>query len=297
MSPRWLERSPLVRRLDAARALTGRPGLRWVETSGGRLRVRHQPCARGPRLVFAADGPNVLEHYDVLLEHLDGVADVRVVEPPGTGGSWPAPHFDYRLESFAECLGELVTAGEPCTLVFPCYLGFVAQLIARRHPAHVRRVVQPQTPSWAAMATWAERVDPRRLLRTPYVGQLVVAARRDTITRGWYRAALGASDDGVLARFVAHADEARAFGGCYGLASLMQAFERSAPPSPTPLPCPSAVVWGRRDRSHRGVDPHAALAGAEVHVHDHVGHSPELQDPSAFAAWVARWADGAPPAA
>src|SRR4051812_45238441 len=86
-------------RVHNGRALETRPGLAFIETRGGRVRVRRQPLsssssqAAAPRLLIGTDGPNVIEHYDALLRALEGRADVVVFEPPGTGASVPARGF------------------------------------------------------------------------------------------------------------------------------------------------------------------------------------------------------------
>jgi len=84
-------------RLHEARAVRSRPGMSYLATSGGRVRVRRAPAPAGPRILLATDAPNVIEHYDALLEQLAGRADVVLFEPPGTGGSSPVRGFDFTL--------------------------------------------------------------------------------------------------------------------------------------------------------------------------------------------------------
>jgi pimeloyl-ACP methyl ester carboxylesterase len=235
-----------------------------VPTAGGRLRYR-RARGPGPHLLFGVDGPNVLEQYDGLFRTLEGRADVTAFEPPGTGGSKPARGFPFTLSALAKVTREVVEALalEPVTLVFPCYLGFVAQLLPYDS-------VTVQTPSWMDMARWAERVDRKRILRRPVLGQLVVRLRREALARLWYRTSAGDAEQ--AARLTGPAVEVLRRGGSFCLASLMQGMEREPF---TGGNTPRKVIWGDRDRSHRGVQlPHA--------VHLDCGHSPELEQPAVF---------------
>ena len=287
-----LETLPIVgqaRRLSKARFLAT-PGTRYMDTPHGAVRVREQPSSVGPRLLLGVDGPNVIEHYDALLRALSGKADVVVIEPPGTGGSAPARGFDFRLTSFADLTAHVLAEIGPRTLVFPCYLGLVAEVVARRSPALAPRVVLPQTASAADFLRWADRVDKRRLLRTPFLGQALVSARRRVLARSWYRASVGHREcEGPFAKI---ADDALVAGGSFCLASLMQALARNsdaAPKSRGPLSVPAAVPWGDKDRSHSRSDPTRTLPGAEVVRVAECGHSPELEEPARFAAWLLSW--------
>ncbi len=286
----WMDTVPWLGqagRVDEARALASRPGLSFVDTSGGRVRLRRGGSTGTPSVLFAADGPNVIEHYDHLVSALEGRVSWVIFEPPGTGASTPARGFEFTVDAFAQCCTELLEVVGPRTLVFPCYLGFVGQRIARSRPDLVHRLVTPQTPSWSDMRRWADTVDPKRLLRTPIVGQLMLALRRRDVAATWYR--MSAGDPKFRSRFAEAANEAFNFGGCFCLASLMQGYERCDEPLSTEVPPPAAVVWGARDRTHRKSDPNRSLPGAQVVTMPECGHSPELEDPEGFVDWLLRW--------
>lgn len=291
LSGAWLDTAPgigLARQRPQPDALKTRPRLRWVETDAGRVRVRHQPGPpQGPRLMFGADGPNAIEHYDALLEALGGRADVVIFDPPGTGASRPASGFDFTVEAFTRVSEQLLEAFGPRVLIFPCYLGFVAQQVARQRPELVRAVITPQTSSWSDLQVWADTVDPKRLLRAPILGQLLIAARRDQVIQGWYGASTG--DKAHRAPFIKAAQESIKAQGCFCLATLMQGYERSAVAPPRPLPVPHALVWGARDRTHKRSDPATAYPGAALVRFDQCGHSPELEAPQAFISWLLDW--------
>jgi pimeloyl-ACP methyl ester carboxylesterase len=290
MNTAWVERIPLIGtagRLQADRALASRPGLRFLDTPGGRVRVRAAPSSSGPRLLIACDGPNVIEHADTLLAELADRADVVLWEPPGTGASVPAAGFDFTVDAFTRSARAVLEAVGPRVLVFPCYLGVVAQVLAHEVPSQVSALVLPQASSWSDLRRWADVVDPKRLVRTPVLGQLVLAAKTRSIAHGWYRAST--SDKRFVAPFTAAAAEAFAFGGCFCLASLMQGYEASAAPTPRALRVPAAVVVGGKDRTHRHSDFTTSLPGAEVVRFDDCGHCPELEAPARFAAWLLAW--------
>jgi pimeloyl-ACP methyl ester carboxylesterase len=286
----WIDTVPHLGqagRVDEARAIASRPGLCFLDTSGGRIRVRRGGSTNGLPVLMATDGPNAIEHYDQLIPALEGRADWVVFEPPGTGASTPARGFDFTVDAFTRCCTEVLEAVGPRTLVFPCYLGFVGQRIAQARPDLLRGLVMPQTPSWKDLKRWADTVDPKRLLRTPVLGQWMLALRRRDVAATWYRASTG--DPRFRAPFAEAANEAFAFGGCFCLASLMQGYERSPAPASAGLSVPTVVVWGPRDRTHRHSDPRASMPGAEVVTMTECGHSPELEDPTGFADWLLRW--------
>lgn len=290
MNATWLDSSRFfgqAGRVDERRALASRPGLSFLDTSGGRVRVRHASSPRGPRLLLATDGPNVIEHTDALLRAFEGRADVVVFEPPGTGASEPARGFDFTLPALTRACGDVLEKFGPRTLVFPCYLGFIGQQLARERPDQVTRLVTPQTPAWRDLGTWADGVDRRRIVRTPFLGQALMTLRRRSIADSWYRAS--ASDRRFREPLLAAANEAFSVGGCFCLASLMQGLERSAPPSREPLSIPVAIPWGAKDRTHRRSTPANSFPNADVITFDECGHCPDLEDPRRFATWLLDW--------
>jgi hypothetical protein len=264
VSAAWIDSSAILgqaRGIDRRRALATRPGLSFVETSGGQVRIR-RGAPSGPRVLLAMDGPNVLEHTDALFAALDGRVELIAFEPNGTGASAPEHGFDFTLSAFLRTCGEVLTRFEARTLVFPCYLGFVGQALARALPDLVTHLVTPQTPSWDDMHRWAEGVDRRRLVRTPYFGQVLMRLRKRAVAAGWYRAST--SERRFREPFIAAANEAFSFGGCFCLASLMQGLERSQPPSRAPLTIPVAIPWGGRDRTHLHSRPAEAFPRSTV---------------------------------
>lgn len=262
------------------------PDVEWWETRAGIVRARRSACEVGPRLLFASDGPNVLEHYDGLLDALRGRADVVIYEPPGTGGSVPSRSFGFRLPDFARNAEEILERVGPRVLVFPCYMSFVAGALSRSGRADVLGVVLPQGPSWAQMRRWMARVDPKRVLRTPMLGQAVLGLVPRRVARGWYA---GSASPAAREMLAATADLVLSRGGCFHLASLTQRFEKGADTRDDLGSVPSVVAWGDLDRSHgRPADVTYPEARSIVHF-ETCGHSPELEAPRRFAEWLLGW--------
>ncbi|MEO0600789.1 MAG: hypothetical protein AAF211_05095, partial [Myxococcota bacterium] len=128
---------------------------------------------------------------------------------------------------------------------------------------------------WADMQVWVRRVDPQGILRTPVVGQLLVALRRRAVIDGWYRASLGHRDQHEATVRTAHT--VQACGGCFGLASLIQCLQTEDDPE---RPARAHLVWGERDRTHRYSDP-----GPDARRFADAGHRPHLEEPEPFVAW------------
>lgn len=290
MNARWMDTGGTLSASAREWALRGRSGLRFVDAGVAELRVRDVGPAEAPACVFAADAPVSIEHYDRLLDAWPADRRAVVMEMPGFGFSRARRGFDFTVQSFADATLRALDAlrCERPMLAFPCAWGFVALEVARARPERVARLVLPQTPSWDDMGKWAERMDRRRVLRRPLVGQLLMKARQVSVAGQWFRAAY---PDQVMGRAMhAACADALGHGGKFPLASLMQGFEHSRAPASGQLPMPVRVLWGGGDRTHRATPPESirALApGAEIEVLTTAGHSPELEHPDRLLAMVA----------
>jgi pimeloyl-ACP methyl ester carboxylesterase len=286
MRASWVDTSTRIgafRRIDRAWATSTRPGLSFVETSLATVRVRVE--GSGARTVlFAADPPNVLEHYDALFAEVTPWARAACLELPGFGFSSPRRGFTFDVPSMSRIVRDVLTAlGDgPFTLVFPCVSGFVGLRVASDEPRRVSHVALPQTPAWADMVGWSRRADPRGVLAMPFVGQALMRLRKRPIASAWYDVAAGDRDTARM--LFRTANEAFDHGAAYCLASAFQSLFRRAPELGNRRP-PGIVAWGTRDRTHRRSDPRGALPYLENASLTtlQVGHFPELEAPSAFA--------------
>jgi hypothetical protein len=119
----WMDTTPHLGqagRLDESQALSSRPGLSFLDTSAGRVRVRRSEATGGPPVLFGADGPNVIERYDALLDAIAGRARATVFEPAGTGASVPARGFDFSIDGFSRAC-EPALRVRPRGLRFGCF--------------------------------------------------------------------------------------------------------------------------------------------------------------------------------
>jgi len=261
-----------------------RPGTRIVELPKASVRVRE--AGSGPiAIVFVADPPNVIEHYDALFERLAPWACVICFEAPGFGFSIPRRGYRFALADQVETMRELLVALErgPYVLAFSCVASFAALTLAAESPELVRQLVLMQVPSWPEEVKWMRRVDRGGLIATPVVGQLLMKARPRWVTRQWYEVALPSGRN--REPFLQPALSALEGGGTLSLASAFQALRGAAPPASGPILHPTLVVWGSADRTHRRTDrrsilehvPRAAIVEFETS-----GHFPELEDPGRF---------------
>jgi pimeloyl-ACP methyl ester carboxylesterase len=266
------------------RALT-RPGMRYVQADGALIRLR-LAGAGAPTIVFAPDPPNLIEHYDALMERLAPRVRVLCFELPAFGLSFPDARFDFSLDRQAATLEQLLRdlALGPYVSAISCAAGLVALRLAARAPDLIERIVVIQTPSLAEEIKWAQRVDSNGLLARPFVGQALMAAAKRRVARGWYRAAI--PDRATAARFDAVAQEGFDRGARYCLASGFQALRRGPAPEQAALRQPALVLWGNADRTHRKTDKRSldgVLPDARHVAFEEAGHFPELEQPERFA--------------
>lgn len=272
-------------------AVPGPAGTRWLDTAVGRLRV-FDSGGSGPVILFAPDGPCVIEHYQPLIEALRGRMRVLCVDLPGFGFSFPRATHDHGIDSGANALLAVIEALDlkAVTLALSCVNGFYAMAAAARAPERIARLVLAQTPSLAAMRAWTDAIVPKPV-RLPIIGQLLSHATRRRIAEGWFKVALASRE--ARPRFQKTADDALAAGACYCFAGVVQgmAAEPDHPAGLASLRVPVTLVWGARDRSHRATDPASIcslLPQAEIVVFEDCGHFPELENPARYADLITR---------
>jgi pimeloyl-ACP methyl ester carboxylesterase len=267
-----------------ARRLPARAGVAVVDLPRAAMRVR--VAGRGRHTVaILPDPPNVIEHYDRLIELLAPDVGVVCFEAPGFGFSTAKPDFDFTLDTMVGTIAALLARLElgPYVLVFPCFAGLAAVRLAAHHPELVSHLVLVQTPAWPEEIAWVRRVDARGWLQTPVVGQLLMSFGKRRVARGWYHAALPSGAD--PAPFLRPALDAFDAGAAYCLASTFQAAARQPEPRLGVLRQPALVVWGDADRTHRRTDKRSILAHvphADWAQFDAAGHFPDLEQPERF---------------
>lgn len=282
-------------RLDAAfaRPVSETPVGRFVEVEGARVRV--QDLGSGPvAVVFAPDPPNVLEHHQAAFEALARSVRVVGVELPGFGFSSPPAQYGFSVAENERVLrATLDTLGvERAILALSCVAGLVSVEAALKNPERIAGVVGVQTPDLDGVLAWADRVDPRGLIRSPIVGQMSVRLRRRSIAHGWYQVATG--DREQIAGLEKGALAAFDNGAAYSLASALQGISSWDPGEVfAPLETlPAIAIWGARDRTHRPT-PRDGLKRYLPRLHtvevEEAGHFPDLERPETFRDALLRW--------
>lgn len=284
------------------RRVPRRVPIEFVDAAGARIRVRTGGAPSATRsVVMALDPPNVLEHDAQPFIAWSRSARLTAFEPPGFGHSTAPRGHDHSVDAGARVVTALLErlALPPSILVFPCLTAYVALRIASQRPDLVAGLVLVQAPSWEQERAWAQRVDKRGVLRTPGVGQAALLFRGHNIIDQWYATAV--PDEARAAHMAALANETLDHGAKFPLAAAFQSnfplrgASAAAPlEGTTPPPCPTLLVWGSADKSHRKSDPASMRAhapDAELLVMDDAGHFPELEKPIEFRDALVRWMD------
>jgi pimeloyl-ACP methyl ester carboxylesterase len=288
MSAARLDVVRLARRRRRAQVAGGGDGIVFIDLPDCLLRARvlaEHPATR-PTLVIQPDAPNAIEHYDALIRRLGQRANVVCIEAPGSGFSFPKGNYDFRVERIASVLEtalEQLDLG-PYVLIAPCGGTYPAVRLANRSPSLIAGLGIVQAAGWEEEKRWIRRIDPKRQMSRPLIGQVLCGLTSARLSDTWYEAALAPSSP--KAAFKATSRNVLDRGGCFCLASLIQA-NRDADPDLAPVTQPAFILWGARDRTHARTERRTSLELAPdahfVELPD-AGHSPDLEDEERFAA-------------
>lgn len=257
-----------------------RQDIQFVRCGGVQFRYRER--GKGQPIVFTADPPVTLESYDELLERYSTRFRVIVFELPAMGFSHADVDFDFRFQalndSIAAFLSEVV--GQPAALAFSCVAGLAAVDIARRHPTTASHLIQIQCPSWTEEVRWKKSRDPKNLLGTPFVGQLLMKKLRVNRAKPWLTLSVGRKD--LMPALCSCAQASVDHGAGWHLATIFQSYLTDESPPFSSVNTPTLAIWGDLDGSHQGTDRASSLWMSSGHkalvTLDHVGHFPELED-------------------
>lgn len=282
----------LARTLDTtlwrgARNAPVRPHAQLIDTPLATVRLRDSAPASGQAaLVILCDPPNMVDHYDAVIEALAPQRTV-IVELPGFGFSAARSGHALTPKGTRDALtAALQTLDAPELVVCgPCICGFAALALAQAGELPISGLVLMQTPDADNMRAWANRMDPKRRLRTPVLGQLMMRVGAKKLTSFWYRFATPKAFDHNGLDHTAQAQLKQ--GAAYSLASMLQSWDGAM--RDAALDMPTLMIWGAQDRSHAETDHACSLAhapGASLHTVEHCGHFPDLEDPQHFAGLV-----------
>jgi pimeloyl-ACP methyl ester carboxylesterase len=287
MSAARLDVVRLARRRRRARVAGDGEGIVFIDQPDCLLRARvlaQRPTSR-PTLVIVPDAPNAIEHYDALIARLGRSANVVCIEAPGSGFSFPKGDYDFRVERIAAALRaalEHLDLG-PYVLIAPCGGTYPAIRLANRSPDLIVGLGIVQAAGWEEEKRWIRRIDPKRQMSRPLVGQAICGLTSSRLSDTWYQAAL--APDTPKDPFKATSRDVLERGGCFCLASLIQA-NRDAEPDLDPVTQPTFILWGARDRTHARTERRSSLALApDAHFVEFpdAGHSPDLEEEARFA--------------
>jgi len=260
------------------------PNTHLLDTGCGTLRL-FDSGGRGPTIVMAPDGPNVIEHHLPVIRRLAPHARVICFDLPGFGFSRPAIGYTHALEQGAGAILDVMDALDvrEATLAFSCANGFYAIAAARLAPERVRQLVLCQTPSRdAMMQLWMPRNVPWPV-KAPLLGQILVRANRRKLAGAWYGIAV--PDAQRRAEFQAIGDHALEQGACFCLAGVVQGLHGARNESLSGVKAPVTLFWGGSDRSHKHTRAESLLdllPQAEITHLPGCGHFPELEQPKAY---------------
>jgi pimeloyl-ACP methyl ester carboxylesterase len=246
-------------------------------------------------LVICTDPPNPIEALieSGILDRLSRDNQARVVcfEPPGFGFSYPKSGLRFDLKSCAvtiiSFLERIIEPGQSVVLIFPCVLGLAAIKVASLRPSLVSHLVLPQVASYGEEKKWAWRMDIKRTISTPIIGQIFLASLRDKISRNWFRAATRSKQKAEELTRISLESHAR--GGCFCLASALQGmfYQRGNDELPDKISTPALVLWGVADRTHRPTNRKGLLENLDSEKviweeFSEIGHFPDLEQPDIF---------------
>jgi pimeloyl-ACP methyl ester carboxylesterase len=257
---------------------------RLLETPLGRIHVRDSG-GTGPVVLMAPDGPNVVAHYDALIDRLTPRLRVVCFDLPGFGHSRPRWNYGHRLDEGAGVVLAVMDAlaVERATLAFSCVNGFYAMAAARRAPGRIDRLLLSQTPSLDAMRAWTTRIVPKPLA-VPLLGQALFRVNRRKAAQGWYKVAL--ADKAQRPAFQHIADHALRHGACYCLAGVVQGVMQGRDEQLRGVSTPVTLIWGDADRSHAQTRAESLLdllPQARIEHFADCGHFPDLENPARYA--------------
>ena len=247
--------------------------------------IRYRKIGSGPAIVFLCDGPATMEVYDALIEHLSSSYTVIVFETPGNGFSVPKPGFSFDFIPSNDAVARFLRAvvGERAILAFSCGGAYAAVDIASRHPDLCSQLIIIQAPSWEEEMRWKQSRDPRGLISTPFLGQIVFPRMMKPRAPAWYQ--LSMADTPMVERLCSCTAHAFEQGATFALPTLFQNYLAGESPPFEIAKQPALAIWGLQDDSHAATDKQSSTCLAkhvEVKTLQHVGHFPELEDPAGF---------------
>lgn len=250
--------------------------------------IRYRLCGEGERcIIFIPNAPNMIEHYDRLVDLLRPDFRILIFELPGFGFSVPKKSgYDYSLQTCTDLTIELLDHLhlKNCIFSLPCLSGFITLQVASQRPDLVGNIVCIQTLCWNDQEQWINKINKKVPLQSPVVGQFAFWFSKEKIAKSWYEKVV--PDLNTRSRFIDIATSNFKKGAHYALASTIQALFRSETPKIASTDINSVVIWGNSDKSHKRNSQWSMLryfSNFEPHEFESSGHFPDLEHPDRFA--------------
>ena len=247
----------------------------------GGVQFRYRERGSGTPIIFAADPPVTLELYDELLDTYASKFRVIVFEIPGMGFSVPEFGMDYAFNSLNDTIIRFLEAilDRPAVLAFSCAAGLGSIDIANRKPDLVGKIILIQTPSWEEEIAWKKSRDPKRILATPFIGQIAMHLLKRRRAPAWLNLAVGNRER--FDSFCASALESLDQGAGWTMSSAFQMYLTDEKPGLPIANQPLLALWGQRDQTHLVTDKYSSLSlskSSEIQLYEELGHFPDIED-------------------
>jgi pimeloyl-ACP methyl ester carboxylesterase len=271
-----------------------RSDIRFYETDRVLFRYREVAGPPGaPTIVFSADPPVTLEHYDAMIGLASKDFRLIIFELPGNGFSPGKSAYRFGFRETNDAVAEFLqaVAGEGAIYAFSCVAGLAAVDIACRYPELVRALVLIQAADAGGLDIWKKSRDPKGILRKPIIGQYVMRKLAGKRMPKWFEVALGRASDHEHFCSCSHVSLDQ--GALWSLASAFQAYHSPDLDLPKPTQ-PCLAIWGELDGSHTP-ETRATTANlapnVEIRSLSATGHFPELQDPELVLPIIKDWVE------
>lgn len=246
------------------------------------VQYRYLDEGNGPTVVFTVDPPMTIEVYGALVNAFAPHFRVVVVELPAMGFSATQSGYRFGFRETNDDLASFIRAvcGEGSVFAFSCAASLAAIDIAHRLPELASHLCLIQAGGTEAFAIWKAGRDPKGILAKPVIGQLAMLRMAPRRMPQWYNLSVGRTEQ--IAHFCSCAERSFAHGAMWSLASAYQLYLSHRQELPQP-PQPMLSIWGSADRSHPTSNVHSLsrlYPGVQSVTFDHLGHTPELEDPA-----------------
>ncbi|MEO0369389.1 MAG: alpha/beta hydrolase [Pseudomonadota bacterium] len=256
-----------------------------------KVQYRYRERGAGQTIVFCADPPVTLEMYDDLIDLYSQQFRVIVFELPAMGFSLARAGYTFGWEETNNDIATFIreVAGKDSILAFSCVAGLAAVDIAVRHPDLVSHLVLLQTTTVDGFDRWKAARDPKGLLATPIVGQMVMKFLIKKRAPDWFRLAVGKRQR--LGDFCQCSENSIKKGAFWSLASAYQTYLDPGIVLGKPSQ-PMLALWGLADRSHPDENAERSTtigSNVEHNAFENLGHFSELEDVQVVYEEIARF--------